>query len=115
MKFYNLLWSCALITAFAVNAAENSSPMKVKSIESRYSGAHALYGSSTIPDQGCTLKDRGIIVETDAGSKTMISVALSALVSGKQAIVQVSGCTMISPGHGVETAPKITKFHMLAE
>ncbi|WP_146149050.1 hypothetical protein [Photobacterium gaetbulicola] len=110
----SIVFLVGIFFSLTVNSAslDNSQLMIIDSIESRYSGAHAVFGSGSIPDQGCTYKDRGIIVDTDIGSNTMVSVTLSAAISATPVIIQVSGCTMISPGHGTETAPKITKVQL---
>ena len=112
VKQYLKMTLCLALFSSNASALSNSSAMFVESVESRSSGYHALFGSGVIPDQDCTYRDRAIIVDSDVGSQTMVSIALSALLSGKKVIVQVSGCTIVSPEHGDKTAPKMTKLHI---
>lgn len=111
MKIGCLLISLTfLVSAADVFALSNSAPIKVVSIETRESGYHALNVTGTIPNEDCTLNDRAIILESSEGGKTMLSVALSALVASKNIVVQVSGCTIIDPAQTQHTAPKVTKL-----
>ena len=91
------------IFASNINAAENSAKMSIKNIESRESGAHDIYFYGTVPDQGCSLTDRGILDETLTGGKTMFSVLLAAFMADKQVVVRVDGCL---------AAPKIVKVQL---
>lgn len=92
-------------------AGENSSRTKVKSIESRSSGEHAVYLDGVVPDQNCTHGDRAVIVETDVGGKVLLSVALAALTADREVIVRVDGCTQLNPEESF-TAPKVVKLHV---
>ena len=93
-------------------SATNSAKVKIDSIESRDSGYHSIFVVGSLPaDQGCILSDRAVVIETDNSSKTMLSVALTALTSGKDVVIQVSGCTPINTGY-TNTAPKVTKVQI---
>ncbi len=76
--------------AFAV--AANSGKMNVTSIESRSSGNHDVFFSAAVPTQGCSIENRALLNEQSTGGRTMLSILLSSLVSGKQVIVRVDGC-----------------------
>ena len=97
-------------------AASNSQPSIITTIESRSSGYHAIYLSNLIPDQGCYLSDRGVIVEKDVSGKTETAIALTALSIGKRIILRVDGCVGIdtNPGSNPEvTASRIVKVQII--
>ncbi len=113
MKLKNIILGM-LLSFVAINsiAATNTSMVKITSIESRSVGYHALFASGSIPaDQNCSLTDRAIIIESDSSSKTMLSISLTALVSDKDVIIQVSGCSKIHPDYA-DTAPVVTKVQI---
>lgn len=91
----------------AVNTAE----VFVESIETRNNGLHALYLSGAIPSQNCSLSDRAVIVESDSGSKSQLSAALTAFSTGKKVVVGVVGCVDIGTGQSL-TAPKVVKIQV---
>ena len=100
-------------------AAQNSGVMRVSSIVSRDSGSHAIFfqpesynGPYAVPDQGCALSDRAVIVEQTAGGGTMLQVILSALTNSKRVLIQVDGCTPLDPATPLVTAPKVTKVQI---
>ncbi len=90
-----------------LHAAANSSSGTITSIESRETGLHDIYFSNDIPGEGCILTDRAAINEITSpiGSKTMLSVAIAAMMSGKTAVIRVDGCT--------DDRPKIVKIKIL--
>jgi len=89
-----------------------AAPLQVMSIESRESGYHALYLSGPIQDENCTLTDRAIVLESSDGGKSMLSVSLTALATGKKVLLGVSGCSIIAPDQTQHTAPKVVKVHI---
>lgn len=92
-------------------AADNSGIAQISSIESRESGYHALYLSGAIPSQGCSLVDRAIIVETSGSGKSLLGIALSAMLSNRQVILRVDGCVGIDPSSTL-TAARILKVQI---
>jgi len=77
-------------TTFA--AGINSEKVNVTSIVSRAGGHHDIYFSGAVPSQNCGLEDRALLAEEIAGGKSMLSILLSALISGKEVIIRVDGC-----------------------
>lgn len=92
--------------------AANTEQLQVISIESRDSGYHAIYLSGSMPNEGCVLNDRAIILESNEGGKAMLSLSLSALAASKKVIVGVEGCTVIAPEQPQYTAPKVVKIQI---
>lgn len=88
-----------LLSPLYANAVDSTPWTKVSMIESRSVNVHDIYVESPIPSQNCSNNDRGLIDVSTDGGKAMMSVALAALMSGKQVVVKVDGC------HGY--APKI--------
>ena len=93
----------------------------VAQIETRSSGYDAIYISAygdyskknllDFPDEGCDLKDRGIIRETDPGAKTMLRAVFMAYDKTSTTFVRVDGCTPITPDVAT-TAPRIVAIHI---
>lgn len=94
----------------AVIAAANSPIGSITNFVPRNNGYHSLFLSVSIPAQGCTLADRGIIVETDIGGKALLATIMLAVTGGNQVDVRVNGCAPVNPDETVETAPKIVKI-----
>lgn len=88
-----------LLTLLSQSAAAiDSTPWTtIKMIESRSVNTHDIYVESPIPSQNCQNNDRGLIDVSTAGGKVMMSVALSALMSGKQVLIRVDGCFGYAP------------------
>ena len=110
MKITQAIIAISLVTN--AHAAENTQSMKLFSIESRESGSHALYFTGSIPNQGCTLSDRAVIVESSPGGGTMLQVAFTALTTRQLVIARVDGCVPINPPDTTITAPKVTKLQI---
>ncbi len=78
--------------------ASDSTPWtKVTQIESRSVDVHDIYVEAVIPSQSCNYNDRALINVATAGGQVMLSVALAALMSGKQVMVKVDGCLGYAP------------------
>jgi hypothetical protein len=94
-----------------VYSAGNSLPSKITSIETRQSGYHSVYLNNAIPNEGCGLQDRAVLVESDASSKLLYATLLAAVVAGYDVIIRVSGCVSIDTGATIQYwAPKIIKI-----
>jgi hypothetical protein len=78
----------------------------VHRVISRESGYHAVYLESGLPDLGCTLTDRAIILNTDNGSESMLSLATMATIHSKPVRINVIGCESIDANQPSITAPK---------
>nr|VFK33052.1 MAG: hypothetical protein BECKMB1821G_GA0114241_11359 [Candidatus Kentron sp. MB]VFK35646.1 MAG: hypothetical protein BECKMB1821I_GA0114274_113410 [Candidatus Kentron sp. MB]VFK77483.1 MAG: hypothetical protein BECKMB1821H_GA0114242_11459 [Candidatus Kentron sp. MB] len=92
--------------------AGSSGITNIVSIESRESGYHAVYISGTMPDEGCTLLDRGILIASTPGAESMFNVAMAALDKQNSVLIRVDGCTIIEPVQPEHTAPHIRKIHI---
>ncbi|QGX41531.1 hypothetical protein [Permianibacter aggregans] len=94
-----------------VHSAGNTDPLHVISFETRDDGYHAVYLDGPILNEGCTLNDRAIIVESSSklGSKTLVSTVLSSAVAKNRVVLRVSGCVAISLSQTSTTAPLVTK------
>ena len=97
MKLKILIIVLLIFSSPTFASGANSEKVNVISIESRAGGHHDIYLSGTVPSQNCGLEDRALLAEEIAGGKSMLSVLLSALVSGKKVIIKVDGCLDIRP------------------
>lgn len=105
-----LIFLVLLFIGQFIHAAENSGFMKVTSIEARDTGYHAIYFNGAIPDQGCTLPGRAVVVNTNNGN-TLLSLAATALENNLSVVIKVDGCVPILPG-STATAALITKLQL---
>lgn len=105
-------------------AGGNTATESITSIESRYSGYHAIYmtlsgtnnigilSSAILANEGCVLADRAILLESDAAGKTEFAMLLSTYLLNKKAIIRVDGCVQIDPAQTQYTAPRIVKVQL---
>jgi hypothetical protein len=102
------------VMSFAAFAAGNSAFGTIAYYETRGSGSHSLYLNTAVPTvDGCQIAGRGVVVDSDAGAKTMSAMIFFALGNGKQVSVRVDGCTAVNPGVDATTAPKIVNVQLL--
>jgi hypothetical protein len=100
--------------------AGNTFYEKISSIESRYSGYHAIFMKSpvaqvtqnTLTAEGCVLSDRAILLESEPAAKAEFAMILTALALDKSVTIRVDGCTVIDPLQPQYTAPKIVKVQI---
>lgn len=92
-----LILAFCLLFSISTYAVDATPWTKVRQIESRSVDVHDIYVEATIPSQNCTHNDRALIDVSTAGGKAMLSVALAALMSGKEVMVKVSGCLGYAP------------------
>ena len=92
MKIFIISIFIFLAPSLAFSSAANFGQTNVTSIESRSSGRHDIYFSVAVPTQHCAIENRALLDEQATGGKSMLSVLLSALVSGKEVVVRVDGC-----------------------
>lgn len=95
----------------SLSHAANTVQGFVDSIETRESGFHGIYLSVNIPDEGCSLTDRAVLVESDPGGASQLAVLLAALAADKQIVVGVTGCTGLGTSNPA-TAPRIVKVQV---
>ncbi|WP_428242373.1 hypothetical protein [Gynuella sp.] len=76
---------------------DQTSQTTVTKIESRYTDVHDIYFEADIPSQDCAYNDRALIDVSTAGGKAMLSVAITALTTGKPVVVRVDGCLGYAP------------------
>lgn len=86
-----------LLLPLSVKAIESTGWTQIKMIESRSVNVHDIYVEATIPSQNCQHNDRGLVDVSTDGGKAMMSVALAALMSGKQVEIKVNGCYSYAP------------------
>lgn len=86
-----------LLLPLNVNAVDATPWTKISRIESRNNNVHDIYVESPIPTQNCSYNDRGLVDVSTDGGKVMMSVALSALMAGKDVVVKVDGCLGYAP------------------
>lgn len=110
MKTLILLASLACISLTVAVAAENSPIGNITNFVPRNNGFHSVFIDVAIPNQGCTTADRGIIVESDTGGKTLLATTMMAISGGNQIDLRVSGCAPINPAETADTAPRIVKI-----
>ncbi|AJQ96988.1 hypothetical protein [Gynuella sunshinyii] len=91
------LWLSLLAISSAAAAVEQTSQTIITKIESRDVNIHDIYFEADIPSQGCAYNDRALIDVSTAGVKAMMSVALSALTTGKPVVLKVDGCLGYAP------------------
>ena len=97
---------------FVIDPKAQTSPFeRFRSIETRESGFHAVFLNVEVPDEGCDLTDRAIIVATTDGGRAMFNTALMAFVNGRRAVVRVDGCISLAPGSSL-TAPRAVKVQI---
>ena len=113
MKFRNVLLTsvAVMLTSTIAHAVENSNRVLITSIESRDTGLHGIFVDGGVPSQGCSFSDRAILKDVDPAAKTMLSVALAAMVSGKKVVLQVGDCTPVNTGYDT-TAPVLKKVQI---
>ena len=97
---------------FAIEDKAQNSPISgIRSIETRESGLYAVYLNVDVPDEGCDLMDRAIIVGTTDTGRAMFDTALTGLAQRRGALVRVEGCIPIGPGSSL-TAPRAVKVQI---
>jgi hypothetical protein len=106
--------SAVLALISTSSLAVNTEPGHITSIESRDTGFHGIWLTSTIPNQNCTFNDRAVVREEDVGGKTQLSILLTALVSNKKVVVGVSGCTDTGVV-GAGTSPRVIKAQIYSD
>lgn len=114
----NLKYSVFLMLAACgfTHAANNTAPAQILSIETRQSGLHAIFINMPVPNEGCTLQDRAILVESDSSYKTMYATLLMAAASGYNVVLRVNGCTPIdNPNPTGYQSPKIIKVQVYTQ
>jgi hypothetical protein len=92
-------------------AAGNTLPAKILSIETRQSGLHAIFINSSVPNEGCSLQDRAILVESDPSAKIMYATLLMAAAANYDVVIRVNGCSPIdNPNSTGLQSPRIIKI-----
>jgi hypothetical protein len=113
MKIFQKSLFLLLVACSLTHAANNTTPAKIASIETRQSGLHAIFLNTPIPNEGCNLQDRVILVESDPSYKTMYSTLLMAAASGYNAVLRVNGCTPIdNPNPSGLQSPRVIKVQI---
>ena len=99
------------LQASLVYSAQNLDSVYVDKIETRDVGITAVYFSGQVPHEGCVLADRAVIGHGSSGKEDMLSVATTALLTGKLVSIRVDGCTDILGSSG-NTAPVIVRINL---
>ena len=102
------------LISFPLFAAEHTGKVHVTSIIARGDGHHNIRTNGALPDMGCTLTDRAIIVGSDFGAKTEMDVALAAYLNFNCVAVAVDGCVAISADQPQITAPRVVRLQLLS-
>ena len=110
-----VLVATVMLPSLVFATEENSSPDTISSIATRDSGYHAVFLATTqLPNSDvCTLNDRGMIIESDSVSRTMMAFTLASMLNKSTIILRTDGCTSVNVGSAT-TAPKIIKVKVLA-
>ncbi len=100
-----------LLPTLSFATEENTSPDTIQSIVTRDDGYHAIFlGTTQFPNSDvCTLNDRGIVIESDSASRTMVAIALAAMLNKSTATLRTDGCVITKLGT-TTTAPKVIKI-----
>jgi len=99
------------VTTLVYALPANLNGIKVEQISIRDTGAHTLIFNSPVPDQGCTLSDRGMV--TGDNGSTLMELAYLSFSNGNTVNIRVDGCVAIG-GPTSGTAPRIVKIKILS-
>lgn len=91
---------------------QNSALTSVSAVETRDSGIHAIYLNDAIPDEGCDLTDRAIVLGTQDHGGAMLDAAMTALAYSRRVVVRVEGCSVLTPASKT-TAPRVVRILIL--
>lgn len=106
------------LTVMAESAtAENTPRTKIRQLESRADGNHALKVANpgtAFANQGCTVSDRAVLTPDAAiGDRLMLPVALEAITAQLCVQLRVDGCVPFNEVNPENTAPLVTKVQLL--
>jgi hypothetical protein len=110
MRAALLLGGLAALTPLYAQQLSDFSRIRV--VEIRDDGWHAVYLQGAVPDLGCSLNDRAIISANAVAGGALLQASLDAQRWGSNVRIRVDGCIPIRPGNAL-TAPRLTKLDVI--